>query len=131
MRVLRAGRRAGRVSGAGGTATAELAVLLPALALLTVLCVGAVSAVALHVRCLDAARSGARALARDEPVPAVVAAAEARAPRGAVVRIRYLDGGLVAVEVTARAALAGPIAGGVPGVTVGGRAVAEAEGGAP
>ncbi len=108
-----------------------MAVLLPALALLTVLCVSAVSAVALHVRCLDAARSGARALARDEPVPAVVAAAEARAPRGAVVRIRYLDGGLVAVEVTARASLAVPVAGGGPGVTVGGRAVAEAEGGVP
>ena len=125
VRVLLPGRR---IRGAGGTVTAELAVLLPALALLTALCVGAVSAVALHVRCLDAARSGARALARDEPVGAVVAAAEARAPRGAVVRVRFLDGGLVAVEVTARASLAGSMTGVGPGVTVGGRAVTEAEG---
>jgi len=114
-----------------GSATAELAVVLPALLLVTVLCVWAVMSVAAHVQCLDAARTAARGLARGEPVSQVVAVAEQRSPRGARVRVSHLDGGLVAVEVTARAALPGPWRGSGPGVTVGGRAVAAQEGAAP
>lgn len=111
-----------------GSATAELAVVLPALLLVTVLCVWAVASVAVHLQCLDAARTGARALARDETVAQVVAVVEARAPGDAQVRVEHLDGGLVAVEVHARVALPGPWRGDGPGVTVGGRAVAAGEG---
>jgi hypothetical protein len=111
-----------------GSATAELAVVLPALLLVTILCVWAVGSVAVHVQCLDAARTGARGLARDETVAQVVAVVEARAPRGAHVRVHHLEGGLVAVEVQARVPLPGPWPGHGPGVAVGGRAVAAVEG---
>lgn len=116
-----------RVGHDRGSATAELAVVLPGLILLTALCVWAVLAVALHVQCVDAARSGARALARGEPVAAAVAVAVARGPEGAEVRVHHLDGGLVAVEVRARAGLPGRWAH-APAPTVGGRVVAAAEG---
>jgi hypothetical protein len=112
-------------SGAGGFATAEVAVLLPALTLLAALCVSAVAAAAVHVRCLDAARTGARALARDEPVAVAVAATRARAPAGSEVTVDHLPGGLVAVEVTATARLLGAFG---PGVRVGGDVVAAVEG---
>jgi len=113
-----------------GSATAETAVVLPALVLVTVLCVWAVMSVAVHVACLDAARAGARGLARGEPEAQVVSVAEARSPGGARVRVSHLDGGLVAVEVTARVSLPGPWRGNGPVVTVGGRAVALQEGAA-
>jgi hypothetical protein len=107
-----------------GSVTAEVAVLLPALVLLTALCVSAVGAVALHVRCLDAARSAAREIARGESPSAAVAVARERAPRGALVRVRAAGAGLVAVQVTARAGLAGWSG---AGVRVGGEAVAADE----
>ena len=98
--------------------------LLPAIVLLTVLCVSAVGAAALHVRCLDAARATAREIARGEPVGAAVAAARDRVPRTAEVRVVDRGDGLVAVQVTARAGLAGWHR---IGVAVGGEAVAAAE----
>ena len=105
--------------------TAEVAVLLPALTLLAALCVSAVAAVAVHVRCLDAARTGARALARDEPVAVALAVTRARAPAGSEVTVDHLPGGLVAVEVTATARLVGSLG---PGIRVGGDVVAAVEG---
>ena len=107
-----------------GAATAELAVLLPAVVVLTALCVSAVGAAALHLRCLDAARAAAREVARGEASSSVVAAARDRVP-GAAVEVREVGHGLVAVEVTARAGLAGW---GGAGVEVGGEAVAVSEG---
>jgi hypothetical protein len=114
-----------RDRGQRGAATAEVAVVLPGLVLVTALCVWAVLVVAAHVQCLDAARSGARALARDEPVAAVRAIAEERGPRGARVAVVRLGPGLAAVDVRARVGLPGPWDG--PGVTVGGRVVAQSE----
>jgi hypothetical protein len=108
-----------------GFVTAEVAVLLPALTLLTALCVSTVGAAVVHVRCLDAARTGARALTRDESVDAVLAATKARAPAGSDVTLERLPGGLVAVEVTATARLAGRFG---PGIRVGGDVVAVDEG---
>jgi hypothetical protein len=80
----------------------------------------------MHVQCLDAARTGARALARDEPAGTVRAVVEERAPDGAHVQVADLGTGLVAVEVRVRVPIPGPWSS-VPGVTVGGSAVAEAE----
>jgi hypothetical protein len=105
--------------------TAEVAVLLPALTVLTALCVSLVGAAAVHVRCLDAARTGARAVSRGEPVDTALALTRARAPAGSEVTLERLPGGLVAVEVTATAHLAGRVG---PGVRVGGDAVAALEG---
>lgn len=127
-RVGRAGSvgRAGRVDR--GTVTAELAVALPALVFVTVLCVWAVTAMAVYVRCLDAARTGARELARGEPEVYVRQVVTARAPGSASVELMQLDGDLVAVQVRARVRL--PVGwAGAPAVTVGGRVVAAAESG--
>jgi hypothetical protein len=49
-----------------GSATAELAVALPAVALVLALCLGAVQVVARQVRLTDAAADAARALGRGE-----------------------------------------------------------------
>jgi hypothetical protein len=117
--------------GQRGSVTAETAVLLPAVVLVAALCLWAVAAVAVQVRCLAAARSGARALARGEPVATVVASTLRAAPSGAEVRTNDAGPGLVAVEVRSHVALPGPWPGSGPGVTVEARVVAAAEGTEP
>ena len=92
-----------------GTATAELAVALPAVmvALGAVLAVGQVAVA--QVQCLDAARAGARAGARGDGA-AVVADLVREAAPGAVVSVRT-SGARLTVVVTRRvrlAALRGP-----------------------
>lgn len=111
-----------------GSATAELAVVLPALVLVAMLCVGAIGAVATHVRCLDAARAAAREAARGEEYSVVRGLAQQRAPARATVLLSE-TGGLVTVEVRARV----PLLGGSDtwGVEVGGSAVAAVEGPLP
>ncbi|MQY14947.1 hypothetical protein SRB5_51230 [Streptomyces sp. RB5] len=74
-----------------------------------------------QVQCVDAARAGARAVARDEPGAAAVAAAESVAPRGARVTV-VREGDLVRVRVIAAAPGPGPLA-----LTLRGEAVALAE----
>ncbi len=117
-----------QASGAGprdrGTATAELAVVLPALALVAVLGVWAVLVGAAQVRCADAAGVGARALARGEPEAVVRRVVTEVAPAGATVELGR-SGDLVVVEVRVVVPVPGPWAG--PGVTIGDRAVALAE----
>lgn len=106
--------------------TAELAVAMPALLLVTVACVWALAVVAVHVRCLDAARTGARAVARGEEPALVRELAGESAPAGARVEVVSLGPDLVAVDVRARL----PLLASWPGlgaVRVGGRFVAEPE----
>lgn len=67
----RAHGRRRRVSGDTGTATAELAVCLPALALLLVVGLGALAVVRDQIRCVAAAREVAIATARGEAPPPV------------------------------------------------------------
>ena len=78
--------------------TAETAVVLPALVVVLLLCLWAVSLVGHQLRCIDAARTGALALARGEPVDAARAAAEDAAPAGARITLRKVAGSAV-VEV--------------------------------
>jgi Flp pilus assembly protein TadG len=66
-----------------GAATAELAVALPALLLVLALALGALRLGIDRVRCVDAAQTAARVLARGEPVDRARAVALARAPTGA------------------------------------------------
>lgn len=126
------GRRAAGSTGRSplaadrGTATAELAVVLPSLVLLAVLAVWSVLAVAAHLRCVDAAGVGARALARGEPAAAVTAVVSQIAPPGATVHLES-GGQLVVVEVRATVRFPGPWAGAGPALRVGYRAVAAAE----
>jgi hypothetical protein len=92
---------------AAGMVTAELAVALPALALVLLMCLGAVSLVAAQIRCADAAQAAARLASRGEPASIVAAVALATAPRGARVVLRSEPDGLVRVTVIAAARLPG------------------------
>ena len=112
--------------GERGTATAELAVVLPAVVALAVLGVWAVVAVAAYVRCVDAAGAGARAMARGEPPAEVARVVAGMAPDPARVTTSRV-GDLVVVEVRAHVPLPGPWRGAGPGIDVGDRAVGLAE----
>lgn len=116
------GRARGRAER--GAFTAELAVALPTLFFLVgwgLLGIGFADA---SLRCDDAARAGARAAARGEPVPAVEAASKRAAPRGAQVEVVRSDT-MVEVRCTARVRVAG-----LRTFQVHARAVAAAEGAA-
>jgi hypothetical protein len=93
-----------------GYVTAEAAVVLPALALFTAMLLWALMAAAGQIRCVDAARAGARAAARTEPDAQVRVAALSAAPRGAEVTLER-SGDLVRVRVTARSLGPGRLAG--------------------
>ncbi|MGW0534246.1 TadE family type IV pilus minor pilin [Streptomyces sp. NPDC003032] len=83
-----------------GFVTAEAAVVLPTLVLFTMALIWTLLAVCAQIQCVDAARAGARAAARQDPAAVAVAAARQAAPRGARVGVRR-DGDLVRVEVVA------------------------------
>ena len=84
-----------------GFATAETAMVLPALLAVVSMLLGVIVAVGAQLRCVDAARGAARVAARGESEVLVRQAALRAAPRGATVTIRR-RGGLVEVEVRAR-----------------------------
>lgn len=67
---------------------AELAVAIPALVVVLVLALGALQVGVDQVRCVDAARLAARALARGDSPGAASSAAVRAAPNGASVAIR-------------------------------------------
>jgi hypothetical protein len=106
-------------------------VVLPALVVVLVLCLWSVTVAGQQLQCIDAARTGARALARGESSAKARAAAQQAAPDGATVTLRSADG-LVVVDVRYTAGLPGP---GGPSVQIGSRAAAaaeaEVEGGGP
>jgi Flp pilus assembly protein TadG len=107
----------------GGMATAELAVVLPALVLVVAAALTAVSVLLAQLRCVDAAREGARAAARGEPVDVVRSAAARVAPAAATVAVGT-EGEDVRVTVSARAGRAGGL---LPTFTVTAAAVAVRE----
>ncbi|WP_448642233.1 TadE family type IV pilus minor pilin [Geodermatophilus sp. URMC 63] len=103
--------------------TAETAVVLPVLVLVLAAVVAAVVVVGAQLRCVDAAREGARAAARGED-PAVVRAVTARAaPDGAVTTVS-VEGAEVRVTVSAEVVPVGPVR---LGTGVGATAVARLE----
>ncbi|MFF5261978.1 TadE family type IV pilus minor pilin [Actinomadura viridis] len=67
--------------------TAEIAVALPALVLVTALALWGVTAASVQLACTDGALSGARAAARGETVAAVRAVVIKALPAGASVRV--------------------------------------------
>jgi hypothetical protein len=85
----------------GGFVTAEAAVVLPVLVMFTMALVWVLLAVAAQIQCVDAARTGARAAARQDPVDAVVQVVRGVAPRDARVTVSR-EGDQVRVAVAAR-----------------------------
>ncbi|GAA4855446.1 TadE family type IV pilus minor pilin [Kitasatospora terrestris] len=83
--------------------TAETAVALPALVLLAAMLIWAIVAAAAQIRCVDAARVGARAAARGDTD--AVSVALAAAPAGAEVRVEQAA---ETVRVTVEAPCPGP-----------------------
>ena len=81
-----------------GAATAELAVALPSLVIVLALSPGALDLGVDRVRCVDAARLGARLLARGEPQGAALGEVRRAAPEGARVSVSR-SGGSVTVSV--------------------------------
>lgn len=106
-----------------GAATAELAVVLPVLMLVVGAGMAAVAVLLAQLRCVDAAREGARAAARGEEAGVVRSVAERAAPDGATVTITVADAE-VRVSVSATAAGTGGLLG---PVRVGADAVARRE----
>lgn len=84
-----------------GAATAELAVAVPSLVLVLALSLAALDLGIAHVRCVDAARVGARLLARGEPTGPALEEVREAAPRSARVEVGR-SRGHVTVTVTAR-----------------------------
>lgn len=106
--------------------TAEIAVALGALTFLVVGVTWMVTVVGMQMRCIDAARDGARAAARGEPMVVTEAEALRTAPTGAVADVSFRDG-RVTVEVTANADAPWQVLSALPTVGVSGRAVVAVE----
>lgn len=81
-------------------ATAELALAMPVLVTVLALSLAGIELGMHQVRCVDAARSAVRLMARGEPPDRVVAAARLAAPPGALVATGA-SGGRVSVTVSA------------------------------
>lgn len=101
-------RRRTRPRGERGAVTAELALVLPAVVMVLLVCCTLGAAVLGQVRCADAARAAARAAAIGEPAAVVVAVARELAGPDAAVSVDT-DGPWVEVVVSR------PVAAGVLG----------------
>jgi hypothetical protein len=123
---MRAGGRGADLGADRGSATAELAVTLPAVIVVFAVMLWGISVAAAQLRCIDAARAGARAAARGESSAATVQAVREIAPPGAAVVLgRSQDRARVAV--TARVRPPGPVLSKLPGLSVRGTATSLVE----
>ncbi|MCM3662548.1 pilus assembly protein [Georgenia satyanarayanai] len=103
-----AGRRRARPGDERGAVTAELALVLPAVVMVLLVCCTLGAAVLGQVRCADAARAAARAAAIGEPAAVVTSVARELAGADAAVSVD-IDGSWVEVVVSR------PVASGVLG----------------
>lgn len=118
-----------RVTGSRGSATAETAVLLPVLVVVLTAAIWVLACVAAQLKCVDAARAGARAAARGDAPAQVRDVATRLAPPQA--RVATSDGdGTVEVRVSSEVRPFGAILRLLPAVSVSGRATAAVEPGA-
>lgn len=109
-----------------GSVTAETAVLLPVLLVVLAAAVWVLASLSAQLRCVDAARAGARDAARGESSEVVRATAQRLAPPGAVV-VAEPGEDTVEVRVTAQVRPFGAVLRVLPAVTVSGRATAAVE----
>ena len=107
--------------------TAELAMVLPILVVVTAALAWLLGVGADQLRIVDATREVARAVARGDDEAAAVATGRRVAPEGTSFTVRE-EGGLVIVEARAEAVDAGIVAGLLPKVVLSAEAVALAEG---
>ncbi|MFE1839143.1 TadE family type IV pilus minor pilin [Streptomyces sviceus] len=84
-----------------GFVTAESAMVLPVLVMFAMALVWGLLVVAARIQCVDAARTGARAAAREDPTGAVVRVVRDTAPRDAEVTVAR-EGDRVRVVVVAK-----------------------------
>lgn len=103
-----------------GSVTVEAAIAVAAIVAVLMLCIAAVVAVTLHVRCVDAAREAARLAARGDQ--AAVSTASRVGPDGARVHVRF-EGEYAIARVETSSAL-------LPSVQISAEAVAAIEPGA-
>ncbi|MFE7106256.1 TadE family type IV pilus minor pilin [Streptomyces sp. NPDC057575] len=89
--------------------TAEAAMAVPVLAMFALALVWALMAASAQIRCVDAARAGARAAARSEPEEQVLEVTRSAAPGGAEVAMQR-SGELWRVRVAAPMPGPGPLA---------------------
>ncbi|MFB7915206.1 TadE family type IV pilus minor pilin [Streptomyces sp. NPDC056061] len=101
--------RGGSGTGDRGAVTAEAAMAVPVLVVFALSLVWALMAASAQIRCVDAARAGARAAARSEPEAQVLEVARSAAPGGAEVATERI-GELWRVRVAAPAPGFGPLA---------------------
>ncbi|MFH9553244.1 TadE family type IV pilus minor pilin [Streptomyces sp. NPDC017435] len=106
MRGRERGRKPCRASravcgGDRGFVTAESAVVLPVLVVFATALVWGLLVMAAQIQCVDAARTGARAAARQDPADAIIEVTRATAPRGAEVTISR-EGDQLRVMVVAK-----------------------------
>ncbi len=116
----------GRSAADGGAVTAEIAAALPALVLVVIAAVWTLSLGLMQLRCADAAREAARAVARGDDPVIVRQVAEVVAPDGAVVEVTERDG-LVVVEVAVTVRAPVPFADRLPAPTVSAESIAVEE----
>jgi hypothetical protein len=107
--------------------TAETAVVLPVLLVVLAAAVWVLACVAGELRCVDAARVGARAAARGDAAEAVTAATRVVAPRGGRISVMR-SGDMVTVHVSAVLRPFGAVLAALPGTSVEARATAVVEG---
>ncbi|WP_329591251.1 pilus assembly protein [Streptomyces sp. NBC_01005] len=91
-----------------GAVTAEAAMAVPVLAIFALALVWALMAASAQIRCVDAARAGARAAARSEPEAQVLEVTRSAAPGGAEVAMER-TGELWRVRVAAPIPGPGPL----------------------
>jgi Flp pilus assembly protein TadG len=94
--------------GEHGMVTAEFAVVLPAVVLVLALSLGALGLALDQIRCVDAARAGARAASRGDSDGAVILVTRRAAPAEALVSMAR-SGDLVRVSVVSRPRVAGSL----------------------
>ncbi|MFG2087150.1 MULTISPECIES: TadE family type IV pilus minor pilin [unclassified Spirillospora] len=109
-------------------ATAEIAVALPTLVLVTAMALWGLTAASVQLTCTDAARAGARAAARGESLTAVRELVVKAVPKGAAVRVSR-DEATVHVDVSAP--VKPPAAAGLPPLIVHVHVAAATEPGVP
>jgi TadE-like protein len=110
-----------------GSVTAEAAIVLPIVAAFALTLVWMLSVGIAHVQAVDAARDGARAIARGEDDVQAIAQAKATAAAGSRVTVER-DDGSVTVSVSFVAGAPAWVFVPLPEVTVGSRSTVEVEG---